>query len=195
MAVAFHELSKGTNPYIYNIATTSTYTGTSHLSLAPDAQALFINDGDCGEIAPSEHHFSQRGRKRYELNSHLGNTHTIVTDQKHREGVEYVANVTQSRHYFPFGLVDEEYSFINPDYEDAYRYGFNGKEVDEDLQSDDGSNVVLDYGFRIYNPAIARFLSVDPLTKSYPELTPYQFASNSPIMAIDRDGLEYMTAV
>jgi len=113
-----------------------------------------------------------------------------VTDQKHREGVEYVANVTQSRHYFPFGLVDEEYSFINPDYEDAYRYGFNGKEEDADLQSDDRTNVVLDYGFRIYNPAIARFLSVDPLTKSYPWYTPYQFAGNKPIVSIDLDGKE-----
>jgi hypothetical protein len=37
---------------------------------------------------------------------------------------------------------------------------------------------------------LGRFLSVDPLTKSYPELTPYQFASNTPIQAIDQDGLE-----
>ncbi len=35
-----------------------------------------------------------------------------------------------------------------------------------------------------------KFLSEDPLTKKYPELTPYQFASNTPIMAIDLDGLE-----
>jgi hypothetical protein len=47
-----------------------------------------------------------------------------------------------------------------------------------------------DYGFRIYNPALARFLSVDPLSPKYPELTPYQFASNTPIWAIDLDGLE-----
>ena len=37
---------------------------------------------------------------------------------------------------------------------------------------------------------VARFLSVDPLTKSYPHLTPYQFASNNPILNIDLDGLE-----
>jgi hypothetical protein len=37
---------------------------------------------------------------------------------------------------------------------------------------------------------IARFLSVDPLTKFYPMLTPYQFASNTPIMSVDLDGLE-----
>jgi len=31
---------------------------------------------------------------------------------------------------------------------------------------------------------------VDPLTKSYPWYTPYQFAGNKPIIAIDLDGLE-----
>ena len=35
-----------------------------------------------------------------------------------------------------------------------------------------------------------RFLSVDPIGRKYPELTPYQFASNTPIQAIDLDGLE-----
>ena len=45
------------------------------------------------------------------------------------------------------------------------------------------------------NAQESRFLSVDPLTKSYPQLTPYQFAGNTPIQAIDLDGLEpaYMT--
>ena len=38
---------------------------------------------------------------------------------------------------------------------------------------------------------VQRFLSVDPLTKDYPELTPYQFASNRPIDGIDLDGHEY----
>jgi cell wall-associated NlpC family hydrolase len=33
-------------------------------------------------------------------------------------------------------------------------------------------------------------LSVDPLSKWYPFYTPYQFASNSPIIAVDVDGLE-----
>lgn len=68
----------------------------------------------------------------------------------------------------------------------SYRYGFNGKERDKDMNS----LTAYDYGLRIYNPAIAKFLSVDPLTKKYPELTPYQFASNSPIQAVDIDGLE-----
>lgn len=71
----------------------------------------------------------------------------------------------------------------------AYRYGFNGKE--KDSNGEWGNQTVYDYGFRIYNPSIAKFLSVDPLSPSYPELTPYQFASNRPIDGIDLDGLEY----
>jgi RHS repeat-associated protein len=67
--------------------------------------------------------------------------------------------------------------------DESYRYGFNGKENDADWD-------VQDYGFRIYKPELGKFLSVDPLTKGYPELTPYQFASNTPIQAIDLDGLE-----
>jgi hypothetical protein len=42
----------------------------------------------------------------------------------------------------------------------------------------------------MYDSRLCRFLSVDPLAPKYPELTTYQFASNTPIMAIDLDGLE-----
>ncbi|KGO89723.1 hypothetical protein Q764_05880 [Flavobacterium suncheonense GH29-5 = DSM 17707] len=47
-----------------------------------------------------------------------------------------------------------------------------------------------DYGMRMYNTRIGRFFNVDPLTKKFPELSPYQFSSNTPIWAIDLDGLE-----
>ena len=71
----------------------------------------------------------------------------------------------------------------------AHRFGFNDKENDRN-GSWSGTQLVQDYGARLYNPAIARFLSVDPIDDQYPELTPYQFASNTPIQAIDLDGLE-----
>jgi RHS repeat-associated protein len=69
----------------------------------------------------------------------------------------------------------------------AYRYGFNGKENDNEVK---GEGNQQDYGMRIYDPRLGRFFSEDPITKKYPELTPYQFASNTPIWAIDLDGLE-----
>jgi len=49
---------------------------------------------------------------------------------------------------------------------------------------------LYDYGFRWYDPAIARFVSVDPLAEKFPYLTTYQYASNTPIQAVDLDGLE-----
>ena len=68
-----------------------------------------------------------------------------------------------------------------------YRYGFNGKEKDD---KGEFGMTAYDYGFRIYNPNIAKFLSIDPLTREYPFYTPYQFAGNKPIKFIDLDGLE-----
>jgi RHS repeat-associated protein len=68
-----------------------------------------------------------------------------------------------------------------------YRYGFNGKENDNEIK---GEGNQQDYGMRIYDPRLGKFLSVDPISKKYPYLTPYQFASNTPIAAIDVDGLE-----
>ncbi len=73
--------------------------------------------------------------------------------------------------------------------EGGYRYGFNGKEQDPEI-SGDGNQ--YDYGFRIYNPRLGRFLSTDPIAAKYPELTPFQFASNSPVSGVDQDGLEYV---
>jgi len=69
----------------------------------------------------------------------------------------------------------------------GYRYGFNGKENDNEIK---GEGNQQDYGLRIYDPRLGRFLSVDALAKKYPELTPYQFASNKPIKFIDLDGAE-----
>ncbi len=45
--------------------------------------------------------------------------------------------------------------------EGLYRYGFNGKENDNEVK---GEGNQQDYGFRIYDPRLGRFLSVDPLT-------------------------------
>jgi len=69
----------------------------------------------------------------------------------------------------------------------TYRYGFNGKENDNEVK---GSGNQQDYGFRIYDPRLGRFLSVDPLSGSYPWNSVYAYAENDPISFNDLDGLE-----
>jgi RHS repeat-associated protein len=70
----------------------------------------------------------------------------------------------------------------------GYSFRFNGKENDKEGMGGGGST--YDYGFRIYNAQLGKFLSVDPLTKNFPYFTPYQFAGNKPIIAIDLQGLQ-----
>ena len=67
---------------------------------------------------------------------------------------------------------------------------YNDKELNDDADLN-----WYDYGFRSYDPQIGRFPQLDPLTDGYPELTPYQYASNEPIANIDIDGLEKGSAI
>lgn len=46
-----------------------------------------------------------------------------------------------------------------------------------------------DYGFRMYDAAIRRFLTVDLLAEVYSNQTPYAYAANNPINLIDFMGL------
>ncbi|WP_295121516.1 RHS repeat-associated core domain-containing protein [uncultured Chitinophaga sp.] len=118
------------------------------------------------------------GTRSYELTNHLGNVLATVSD---------VGLLKSSTDYYPFGMMKPERSW-RADLS-RYRYGFNGKENDNEVK---GEGNQQDYGMRIYNARLGKFLSVDPITNHYPELTPYQFASNTPLQGIDLDGMELL---
>jgi RHS repeat-associated protein len=86
--------------------------------------------------------------------------------------------------YYPFGMMSR---VVLPNSGVPYKFGFNGKLNDNEVK---GMGNEQDYGMRIYDPRVGRFLSVDPLTMDYPWLTPFQYAGNDPINYIDIDGLE-----
>ena len=86
--------------------------------------------------------------------------------------------------YYPYGMVIPGRRYTNGT---EYRYGFNDKEKDNEIK---GEGNQQDYGMRIFDPRLGRFLSVDPLTSKYPWYTPYQFAGNDVIRNIDLDGAE-----
>jgi RHS repeat-associated protein len=120
------------------------------------------------------------GKKEYELKDHLGNVRVVFSDLRSESspgGKE--TDVRSYYNYYAFGAIQPGRNSSTRD----YRFNFNGKEMDYEIGWQD-------YGMRIYRPDIGRFGSVDPITSQYPELTPYQFASNRPIDAIDIDGLE-----
>jgi RHS repeat-associated protein len=67
-----------------------------------------------------------------------------------------------------------------------YKYTFNGKEKDGEAISTSGGD--QDYGMRIYNPSLGRWLSIDPLSKNYANQSPHSFCINNPIKFIDSEG-------
>jgi RHS repeat-associated protein len=128
-----------------------------------------------------------RGFKQYELSNHLGNVLATITDRKIPSttsgAITYQAEILSGQDYYAFGMQMPERSFSVG----KCRFGFNGKENDNEIK---GVGDQQDYGLRIYDPRLGKFLSVDPLTKKYPWYTPYQFAGNKPIQFIDLDGGE-----
>ena len=73
-----------------------------------------------------------------------------------------------------------------------YRFGFNGKENDNEPK---GLGNEVDYGSRIYDPRIGRFMSLDPLQKKYPNESNYSFVSNSPLLFKDEDGKDKIVTI
>lgn len=64
-------------------------------------------------------------------------------------------------------------------------YSFNGKLKDDETY---GNGNEYDFGARIYDPRLGRWLSVDPSQATYPELSPYNFTANNPIIFVDPNG-------
>ena len=67
----------------------------------------------------------------------------------------------------------------------TYRYGFNGKEKSNEIY---GEGNAYDFGERIQDPRLVRFLSLDPLSKKFASESNYSYAGNNPIYYIDKDG-------
>jgi RHS repeat-associated protein len=121
------------------------------------------------------------------LSNHLGNVLVTVLDRKLVEGTEgstatgYRAEVLFASDYYPFGMQMPGREFS----QDEYRYGFNGMEKDDEWKGEGNS---YDFGARMYDSRIGRWLRVDPKFIQLPSFSKYSFAANSPIMFVDENG-------
>jgi len=164
-----------------NLAELLVYGSGSHdrfVTMRPNA----ARDTDSVQVE----YFTREIRKKdYEVKDHLGNVTHVFTDLKMNAGStsmpQFSLDSKTSTNYYPFGMPMPGMSQSTG----SYRYGYNGKEMDNEVKGDAAS---YDYGMRMYDPRVGRFLSVDPLEKKYPGLSPYSFAGNSPIIALDKGG-------
>jgi RHS repeat-associated protein len=83
--------------------------------------------------------------------------------------------------YSPFGVQLDGRTIQG----DFYRRGFNGMEKDDEVK---GGGNSYDFGARMYDSRVGRWLTRDPHASKYPDLSPYNFVANSPLIFIDPDG-------
>ena len=146
-----------------------------------DMEALYTGQGNYFTFS--------RGMKEYFLFNQLHSPLAAVSDKK--IGIASTSNPNVIDHYeadvisatltYSFGMEQPGMTYNSG----KAIYGFNGKRKDNDIE---GEGVDYDYGARIYDARVGRWLSPDPLFRKYAESSPYVYALNGPIDAIDPGG-------
>jgi RHS repeat-associated protein len=90
-----------------------------------------------------------------------------------------MADVVSATDYSPFGAPLPGRTLVTKE----YRFRFNGKENDSETYGDGNA---LDFGARIYDSRLGRWMSVDEIMN--PSYSSYTFCRNSPVILIDIDG-------
>jgi RHS repeat-associated protein len=131
----------------------------------------------------------------YNYTDHLGNIRLSYGLDENN-----VLKILEENNYYPFGLKHNNYNVDRRRYEETilgveirqcdvcprgYQYKYNGKELQDEL----GLNT-YDYGARNYDPAIGRWMNIDPLAESSRRFSPYTYALNNPVYFIDPDGMQ-----
>ncbi len=117
----------------------------------------------------------------YQYKDHLGNIRLSYKDVSATPTPSL--EIQAEKNYYPFGLEHKGYNNVVNGTENNYQT-FQGKEHQQELGLE-----TYDFGFRAYDPAIARWTVIDPLAERRIGVTPYNFVQNSPMFRIDPDGL------
>ncbi|QMU66158.1 MAG: hypothetical protein GKR88_19020 [Flavobacteriaceae bacterium] len=128
---------------------------------------------------------SQKFEYVYQMKDHLGNVRLSYTDTDASGDISQ-DEIIQENHYMPFGLKMRGFNnVVNSNGNSvAEKRMFGGKEYNEEL----GLNW-YDITARNYDPALGRWMNVDPLAETMPSHSPYNYAFNNPIIYIDPTGM------
>ena len=124
---------------------------------------------------------------QYFITDHLGNTRIVFNDD---------GEILQDNSYYPFGMLERSGNPATAGTTDALswssdmhpenKYLYNGKELQDDFGLD-----WYDYGARFYDPALARWHSIDPHAENYLNWTPYNYVANNPLVMTDPTGMDW----
>ncbi len=116
----------------------------------------------------------------YQYKDHLGNVRLSFVDNAG------TAEIVEESNYYPFGLKHKGYNQgTSPLGNDvAQKWKFGGMEHDDTFGLE-----TYDFGARNYDPALGRWMNIDPLAELMRRHSPFNYAYNNPIYFIDPDGM------
>jgi len=140
----------------------------------------------------------------YQYKDHLGNArvnYAYSPGTKKPLPTPPGVRIKDESHYYPFGLKHLNYNVTYEEYQEIeneivlyppltstgklmYNYKYNGKELQDEL----GLNM-YDYGARNYDPALGRWMNIDPLAEVSRRWSPYSYCYDNPVYFIDPDGM------
>ena len=155
-----------------------------------------------GYVTVNTNQLSDHYNYVFNYTDHLGNIRLKYT--AHPQTGE--TQPLEENHYYPFGLTHDGYQPhhdiigleganvtiipTSPNVNDPYKYKFGGKEYQEEFDVN-----VYDFGARNYDPALGRWMNVDPLAEQMRRHSPYNYAFNNPVVFIDPDGMAPLSVI
>ena len=118
----------------------------------------------------------------HHITDHLGSVRAVV---------DFAGSVLETSDFLPYGTrwsqTGGSSSATITDATNRWRY--SGKE--EQAAALNPALPLIDFGARMYDPAIARWMSVDPLAEKYYPMSTYGYCVDSPVSFIDPKGMEW----
>ncbi len=119
----------------------------------------------------------------YQYKDHLGSVRLTYSDSNNN-GTISQSEIIKESNYYPFGLEHKGYNNVINGVENNYKT-YQGQELTKDLDYN-----MLEFKYRHYDPAIARFVTIDPLASNYEYNSTYAFQENKLGMGVELEGLE-----
>ena len=143
---------------INNNVTSTVYCGNAIYENG--SLTMLLNEAGYYSFQDNKYHFY--------IKDHQGNIRVVADED---------GKVDEVNDYYPFGgLMSNAKNDMQP-------YKYNGKELDRK-----GGLDWYDYGARMYDATLGRFMKTDRFSEKYVSLSPYQYGANNPVNNVDING-------